>query len=741
MLDDNALKLSHDERARVSALLGQFWGFTSLRPIQEAAIAARLRRRDSLTVLPTGGGKSLCYQVPPLVTGRTHVVVSPLIALMKDQVDGLRECGYPAAAVHSGMSGPERNAVERDLQAGKLRLIFAAPERLPTEPFLRLLGSLETCDFAIDEAHCISHWGHDFRPEYRRLASLRERFPKASFHAFTATATQRVREDIVCQLGLRDAALLVGSFDRPNLVYRIRPRVDLEGQVLEVVRRHANEAVIAYCLSRRDTENLTEFLKEEKVSAEAYHAGLDPQTRRRVQDAFAAEKIDVVVATVAFGMGIDRSNVRCVIHASMPKSIEHYQQETGRAGRDGLEAECLLFYSAEDVMRWESLIAKSAVEAERPEGVVAAIKELLRHMQGYCNRVRCRHQSLVEYFGQTYDRPNCGACDVCLDELEGVVDATLLAQKILSCVARVGERFGVNRVVDVLLGANTEPIRRFGHDQLSTFGLLAGMARKELIALIYQLVDQGVLVRTADDKPILKLNEASWEVMRKQRPVRLVQAREKAAARTRADQDGWEGVDRGLFEHLRAVRTGLAEERSVPAFVVFGDATLRHMARVRPSTLDGLGRVYGIGQQKLAALGELFLMEITSYSRDHGLSTDVAEKPRLREPGPDGRSHNRSRTYKAAIQMFAEGRSIQEVMQTLGRAESTVVEYLAEYIESVKPARIDRWVDDESHRRVSEVTGQIEGDRLKPIFDHLEGMVPYGTIRLVVAHRRALGSA
>lgn len=406
--------LQADETRRVREVIARYWGFESLRPLQESAIAAALRGRDSLTVLPTGGGKSLCYQVPPLLTNQTDVVVSPLISLMKDQVDGLKTCGYPAAAIHSGMSAQERRDGERDLAASKLRLVFAAPERLLTDGFLAMLGRLNNCRFAIDEAHCISHWGHDFRPEYRRLAELRDRFPKSSIHAFTATATQRVRDDIVHQLRLRDAATLVGNFDRPNLVYRIVQRIDVHAQVLKTIRRHAGEAVIVYCLSRRDTEELAEFLQDKNVSAAAYHAGLAPGVRRSVQDAFAAERLDVVVATVAFGMGIDRSNVRCVAHACIPKSIEHYQQETGRAGRDGLPAECVLFYSASDVFRWESLIEKSAAEADRPAELVAAMSDLLAHIQRFCNTDRCRHRALVEYFGQHYKNPDCQACDVCL---------------------------------------------------------------------------------------------------------------------------------------------------------------------------------------------------------------------------------------------------------------------------------------------------------------------------------------
>ena len=401
--------------ADICATVKRYWGYKELRPHQEEAIHAALEQRDSLVVLPTGGGKSLCYQVPPELAQRTDIVVSPLISLMKDQVDGLRECGYPAAALYSGMAPHAIQETEEQFAAGRYRLLFIAPERLLTPRFLRLAKNIDIQAFAIDEAHCISHWGHDFRPEYRRLAELKTCFPRSSIHAYTATATERVRHDIAEQLRLQNPAVLVGTFDRPNLVYRIIPRIDARAQTLEILRRHPKQASIIYCISRNETESMADWLKSHGVSAAHYHAGMDASERRRTQDDFAAEALDVVAATVAFGMGIDRSDVRCVIHAAMPKSIEHYQQETGRAGRDGLEAECVLLYSAADVLRWEALIEKSALDAKEPSDVIAASRQLLEHMRHLCSAVHCRHKNLSEYFGQKYTRPNCEACDVCLN--------------------------------------------------------------------------------------------------------------------------------------------------------------------------------------------------------------------------------------------------------------------------------------------------------------------------------------
>ena len=583
---------------------------------------AGLDGRDSLVVMPTGGGKSLCYQVPAELAQRTDIVVSPLISLMKDQVDGLRECGYAAAALYSGMPLHAVQETEEQVAAGRYRLVFVAPERLLTARFLQLIAPLKVRAFAIDEAHCISQWGHDFRPEYRQLAEIKTRFPQASIHAYTATATQRVRADIIEQLRLSKPVVLVGTFDRPNLLYRIIPRINARAQVIEVLRRHPGQAAIVYCLSRNDTETMAETLKANGLRAACYHAGMDADARRHTQEAFSSETLDVVAATVAFGMGIDRSDVRCVIHAAMPKSIEHYQQETGRAGRDGLEAECVLLYSAADVLRWESLIEKSAGDAEAAPEIIAASRELLDHVRRLCSGVHCRHGKLSEYFGQEYLKPSCEACDVCLNEVEGLADATVTAQKILSCVARAGEHFGAEHIVDVLLGASTDRIRRWHHEELSTYGLMKGTARPALTNMLYQLIDDGLLERTTDERPVLRLTDASREVLRGNRSVRLLQPKTKVK-KTRFDEKSWESVDTGLFETLRNLRRQLADERRVPAYVLFSDATLRDMARVRPGSPSALLGIRGVGERKLADLGQRFIEVIVSYCRENRLPLEV----------------------------------------------------------------------------------------------------------------------
>jgi len=610
----------------ILATVRRFWGFEGLRPLQAEAIGAGLTRRDSLVVMPTGGGKSLCYQVPPAVAKRTDVVVSPLIALMKDQVDALRACGYPAAALHSGMDWAEIRDAEREIAAGHHHLIFVAPERMLTPRFLELAARLGVSSFAIDEAHCISHWGHDFRPEYRQLAELKTRFRNASLHAYTATATERVRRDIVEQLQLEDPAVLVGSFDRPNLLYRVIPKLDVNAQVADVLRRHRGEAAIVYCLTRKDTEQMAQYLAANGIRAAHYHAGMESNERRRTQDRFAAEKIDVVVATVAFGMGIDRSDIRCVIHAAIPKSIEHYQQETGRAGRDSLPAECVLFYSAADVMRWQGLLERSAEDAEAPPEVAESGKALLEEIRRFATVVRCRHAALSAYFGETYPAPSCGACDLCLGEVEGVADATVLAQKVLSCVARVEQRFGVEHVVDVLVAADNERVRRWRHPELSTYGLLKDLPRKSVTNVIYQLVDAGLLERTAGDRPVLKLNAASWEVLRGRLPVKLLQAKKPKAARTELEETSWRDVDEKLYESLRGLRRDIAAERGVAAFVILHDSTLRELASARPVTAEALRLVRGMGEKKLADFGARIIEHIAAHERE-----------RREAPNPAGR--------------------------------------------------------------------------------------------------------
>ncbi|MEA2164650.1 MAG: ATP-dependent helicase RecQ [Thermoanaerobaculia bacterium] len=604
---------------RLRDIISHHWGYDSFRPLQQEAMLATLDRRDSLVVMPTGGGKSLCYQAPALLSEHVTVVVSPLISLMKDQVDGLRECGVAAAQLNSSQRSDQQREIERDVLDGKIKLLFASPERLAMGSFRDLLKRANVRTFAIDEAHCISHWGHDFRPEYRQLRDLRKTFPEASVHAYTATATPKVRQDIIEQLSLREAVELVGDFDRPNLTYRVLPRTKEWEQVLEVIGRHQGDAGIIYCIRRRDVDSLSEKLRRKGINAVAYHAGLTPDERRGAQETFLSEKCDVVVATVAFGMGIDRSNVRFVLHTGMPKSIEHYQQESGRAGRDGLEAECVMLYSAADTIFWRSMIERGTDGVEPDPAYVESAMRHVRDLDRYCSAAACRHRSLVAYFGQQYATENCRACDICLGETESVPDSLIIAQKILSCVYRVGQAFGVGHVTSVLRGEDLERIRDRGHDRQSTFGLLKAHSKHELREWIYQLIAQDFLRQTGDEYPVLHLGGRARDAMKGAVEVKLRQPaaskKEKAAARatSAASLEPLVAHDRELFEALRKWRRAEAEHRGVPPYVIFGDKTLRELARLRPTTLVELRGIYGIGDAKLEAFGDTLITQIREH--------------------------------------------------------------------------------------------------------------------------------
>jgi ATP-dependent DNA helicase RecQ len=598
------------------SVLQQYWGYTSFRPLQHEAMQAVIGQRDSLLVLPTGGGKSLCFQAPALVRDGLALVVSPLIALMKDQVDTLVANGISAACYNSAMSSDQKAAVRAGLRESRYRLLYLAPERLvgdSADGSVWTRSSAPVSFVAVDEAHCISQWGHDFRPEYRQLADLRSSLPGASMHAFTATATGRVRRDIVAQLGLRDPLQLVGSFDRSNLVYRVWPRASVKRQILDVLSRHRDQAGIVYCLSRREVDDLAAWLVDEGYRAVPYHAGLADAERHRNQDRFLNEEVDVVVATVAFGMGIDRSDVRFVIHAGAPQSLEHYQQESGRAGRDGLEAECVLIASAADFLKWRAMLEKNGELSDER-------RSLLRDMERYVARVGCRHKHIVAYFGELYERAACEACDYCLGELEPVSEPVELTRKILSCVARVGQRFGAAHVTNVLRGSDAEQVASRGHSQLSTFGLLRESSIDEVRGYIDQLLAHGLLQQSDDQYPVLQLTRLGVDVMkdpgaahdlslaRQRRP-----QKGRPAPRARIEVESWTGVDRALFDRLRSMRLEIARARGVPPYVIFHDSTLRELARVKPKSVHELSGIYGMGARKIDALGGVVLETINAH--------------------------------------------------------------------------------------------------------------------------------
>ncbi len=589
-------------------ILAQYWGFTSFRPFQEEAIRSILDDHDTVTLLPTGGGKSVCFQAPALLMPGTAVVISPLISLMKDQVDFLKELGISAECFNSSQGVREQRQVRERLAAGELKLLYVSPERLMMEGMRELLRGLRISFFVVDEAHCISHWGHDFRAEYRQLGVIKDEFPNCRIHAFTATATSEVQQDIIRLLKLEEPHCYIGPIDRPNLTYRVLPRKGRGfDQVVDIVQKHPKEPGIVYCLRRDDVDRLSAELTERGIENRPYHAGLPDETRRRNQEAFSSEAVDIIVATIAFGMGVDRSNIRYVVHAAMPKSIEHYQQETGRAGRDGLPAECWMFYSGQDYKLWEFINAQSS------QREVLMRKALLLYQ--FCSQPTCRHRFLSGYFAQEYGRENCGACDYCLGEVELVPEPLELGQKILSCVVRVKEKFGADHVADVLKGVSKDSIIRWGHDGLSTFGILREETKQYIRYMIEQLLGQGFLQREEQFQTLSLTDSGRLVLSGEREPILalpLVREKKKEIARRRKALRGqeWEGIDTGLYDALREKRLELAQAKGVPAYVIFGDRTLRELAQAKPASIADMEGIYGIGEVKLKKYGKAFLAVI-----------------------------------------------------------------------------------------------------------------------------------
>jgi len=596
----------------IESALKRYWGYDSFLPLQQEAIQAICAGQDTIVVLPTGGGKSVCFQVPALVLPGLSIVVSPLLSLMKDQVDDLTELGVPAARIDSAMTESERREVFARLRARQVKILYVSPERLVTPAFLEFVKSLGVCSLAVDEAHCVSMWGHDFRPEYRQLGLLRDAFPGIPIGAYTATATQRVREDVRTQLKLRDPVVLVGRFDRPNLVFRVEHRHNLLTQVRNVLDRHKGESGIIYCIRRNDVDEMCGKLHKLGYRVAPYHAGMEDAERKRSQEAFVAESVDIVVATVAFGMGIDKSNVRFVMHSGMPKSIEHYQQETGRAGRDGLGAECDLFFSPSDYHTWKFILEN----AENTQGLDIHLRKL-SDVYSFCTGFQCRHRTISRYFGQNLERLNCMACDVCLEHLQPISDPLVVAQKILSSVIRQGEAYGAEYTAAVLTGAKDQRIIGKGHEKLSTYGLLAELPKHEVRDLIEQLVSLGALART-DDYRVLSITPRGLQILRGQETPTLMRVAKKTPAQEAAEDTSWEDVDRSLFEELREWRLELSAARKVPAYVILNDMTLRELARWKPMDLPALEQISGFGRKKTLEYGSNVLKLIHDYvERNH----------------------------------------------------------------------------------------------------------------------------
>jgi ATP-dependent DNA helicase RecQ len=703
--------------------LKKYFGYDQFRPLQEEIIGDALGGRDVFVLMPTGGGKSLCFQLPALMRDGLTIVVSPLISLMKDQVDSMQTSGIPATYLNSTVERDEAKKRWRGLHRGEYRMLYVAPERLMLETFLERAINWNIAQIAIDEAHCISEWGHDFRPEYRELKKLREHFLDVPVMALTATATERVRADIVKQLKLRDPRCYVASFNRPNLTYRVVPKTGPYEQLLEFIGSRPNDAGIVYCASRKSAESLARNLNEDGIRAAPYHAGLASTERTKNQESFLRDDVRVVTATIAFGMGINKPNVRFVVHYDLPKNLESYYQETGRAGRDGLPSECVLLFSASDVAKQIHFIE------EKSESEARIARAQLQQMVHYAETRECRRTTLLHYFGEQYARSSCDGCDNCLTPRE-TFDGTIPAQKFLSCVHRIlaksGFGFGLNHVVDVLRGADTEAIRQRRHNELSTYGIGRESKREAWQAIGRELLRLGLLECAPGRFATLSLTPAGLETLRTRTPVTLTKQADVAgkAARNRI---GAIACDELLFEQLRGLRRRLADERDVPAYVIFSDVTLREMARNYPTTPTEFRRIPGVGEQKLKDFAEPFLGEIRAHLTTNERRTFTGNGGPLSPPRRDTLNDSQLET----LRRFQRGETVDEIARARGFVPSTIYGHLLAAIQcgKIRQAR-ERFFTLAQEQEIAAGFRQVPDGALVDISALLGGKYDIGLLRI-----------
>jgi len=700
--------------------LKAYFGFDRFLPLQEEIIAKVLSKRDTLVLMPTGGGKSLCYQLPALRFKGLTLVVSPLIALMKDQVDGLRANGVPAGMLNSTLPAQEANQVMEQARQGKLKILYVAPERLALTGFQRFLQSLEVSLIAIDEAHCISEWGHDFRPDYRNLKALRQSFPGVPVIALTATATTQVREDIVTQLGLNKPEIFISSFNRPNLTYTVQPKTDPLGSLLHFLEKHPGESAIVYRFSRKATEETAAELSDRGYSALPYHAGLERDLRRETQEKFIRDQVQIVVATIAFGMGIDKPDVRLVVHYDLPKTVEGYYQETGRAGRDGQPSDCVLFYSYGDRSKQEYFISQIDDEEEQ-EKAHTKLDQIL----AFCDLQTCRRAYLMEYLGEPWPKTDCGGCDICLLPREEF-DATEIAQKILSTAIRTGERFGVNYLVDVLRGAANKAVRTRGHDELPVFGIARDTDADELKEMVRSLVSHGLLAQQGSGYPTLAVSGPGRTFLKNRDRLTLTRPKHAVAERqARYSQDtnnrdvtGRElAYDTKLFDELAALRLQIATEREVPAYVIFGNKALQQMAFHAPRNEDEFSKISGVGDAKLREFSRPFLKVITEYLEANGQPVNVQRTP---VTAPKKKARGISMSIRETKDLIGQGLSLAEAAEQRGISETTIRSHLERFVQEGGQIDLTHLMPSDDRRRNIEAAFREMGEaRLTPVRDAL----------------------